>query len=64
MREMATIKMRKNMGHYRHEFPKAAVDALAKRVGNRCSNPACRKLTSGPHTDNAKAVTVAVDEQL
>src|SRR5581483_5650282 len=28
--------------------------------GNRCSNPACRKRTSGPHTDDDKALNVGV----
>jgi hypothetical protein len=44
----------------RDDFPKAVLETLAKRVGYRCSNQACRKLTSGPHTDEAKAVNVGV----
>jgi hypothetical protein len=32
----------------------------ANRVGYRCSNPARRKLTSGPHTDETKALNVGV----
>ena len=44
----------------RDEFPKPVVETLAKRVGNRCSNPACRKRTSGPHTDDNKALNVGV----
>jgi hypothetical protein len=44
----------------RDEFPKAVADMLAKRVGNRCSNPACRKRTSGPHTERDKALNVGV----
>jgi hypothetical protein len=44
----------------RDEFPKAVAETLAKRVGNRCSNPACRKWTSGPHTDQDKALNVGV----
>jgi len=44
----------------RDEFPKATIEILAKRVGQRCSNPSCRKTTSGPHTDPSKAVVVGV----
>jgi hypothetical protein len=44
----------------RDDFPKPVVEILAKRVGNRCSNPACRKRTSGPHTDDTKALNVGV----
>ena len=32
----------------RDDFSKPTLDILAKRVGVRCSNPACRKLTTGP----------------
>ncbi len=44
----------------RDDFPKAVAETLAKRVGHHCSNPSCRKLTSGPHTEEAKAVNVGV----
>lgn len=44
----------------RDDFPKAVVETLAKRVGNRCSNPTCRKRTSGPHTEDDKALNVGV----
>jgi hypothetical protein len=44
----------------RDDFPNAVLETLAKRVGYRCSNPACRKLTSGPHTDETKALNVGV----
>lgn len=44
----------------RDDFPRPVVETLAKRVGNRCSNPACRKRTSGPHTDDDKALNVGV----
>ena len=44
----------------RDDFPRAVVELLAKRVGQRCSNPGCAQLTSGPHTDNNKAVNVGV----
>jgi hypothetical protein len=32
----------------RDDFPRPLVDALAKRVGFRCSNPDCRQPTAGP----------------
>lgn len=35
----------------RDNFTQATVQRLAKRVGFRCSNPECRKPTSGPGTD-------------
>jgi hypothetical protein len=44
----------------RDNFPKPVVQTLAKRVGNCCSNPACHKRTSGPHTDDDKALNVGV----
>jgi hypothetical protein len=44
----------------RDEFPRAVAENLAKRVGQRCSNPGCAQLTSGPHTDNNKALNVGV----
>jgi len=44
----------------RDDFPRAVVETLAKRVGNRCSNPGCRKLTSGPHTEGEKVLNVGV----
>lgn len=33
---------------------------LAARVGNQCSNPKCRALTSGPQKSNAKSLNVGV----
>ena len=44
----------------RDDFTTATTDALAKRVGVRCSNPACRRPTSGPRTDAAKVVNIGV----
>lgn len=44
----------------RDDFPAAAIEALAKRVGVRCSNPGCRRPTSGPRTDSAKVVNIGV----
>jgi len=44
----------------REDFDKRTKDTLAKRVGFRCSNPDCRKLTSGPRKDEKKSVSVGV----
>jgi hypothetical protein len=48
----------------RDDFPRPVLETLAKRVGYRCSNPECRKPTSGPHTDGAKAVNVGVGSHI
>lgn len=39
------------------DFSQKTVDALAKRTAQTCSNPSCRKPTSGPHSDASKSVT-------
>jgi Intein splicing domain len=44
----------------RDDFSPAMKEVLAKRVGFRCSNPACRQLTSGPQVDTTKTVNVGV----
>ena len=44
----------------RDEFSQPTKDALAKRVGFCCSNPSCKKLTSGPHSDPAKSLNIGV----
>lgn len=44
----------------RDEFDDKTKEVLARRVGYRCSNPNCRKLTCGPQTDPAKAVNIGV----
>ncbi len=44
----------------RDDFPKNTKEILAKRVGYRCSNPNCRKMTIGPNTENDKATNVGV----
>jgi hypothetical protein len=41
-----------------NRFSKTTREMLAKRAGQICSNPMCRKPTSGPHTDDDKAVDV------
>lgn len=42
----------------RDEFPPRLKRLLEKRVNGRCSNPNCRKATSGPHQDPEKSVNV------
>ena len=44
----------------REDFLQPIKDKLAKRVGFRCSNPKCRKATSGPHSDSVNAINVGV----
>jgi energy-coupling factor transporter ATP-binding protein EcfA2 len=44
----------------RDDFDKSTKETLAKRVGYQCSNPSCRKLTSGPHEDPSKSVNIGV----
>lgn len=44
----------------RHDFLQKTIDTLAKRVGTRCSNPACRKLTTGPGVEPSRVVNIGV----
>lgn len=44
----------------RDEFPGRVKDTLAKRVGQRCSNPNCARATSGPHQDTGRSVSIGV----
>lgn len=44
----------------RDDFPRRTIETLAKRVGNRCSNPDCGQVTSGPHSEDEKAVNIGV----
>lgn len=44
----------------RDDFSKHILDILAKRVGIRCSNPGCRKLTTGPRSESAKIINIGV----
>ena len=44
----------------RDDFDAKTKETLARRVGYRCSNPGCGKLTSGPQEDPAKAVSIGV----
>lgn len=40
------------------DFSEPTKQALAKRAAQVCSNPACRRPTSGPHSDERKAVNL------
>lgn len=44
----------------RDNFSEDTKEKLRLRVGGLCSNPECRKATSGPHDDPAKAVNTGV----
>ncbi len=44
----------------RDDFSKQTLDVLAKRVGVRCSNPSCRKLTTGPRTESHHIINIGV----
>jgi len=44
----------------RDDFDANTKETLAKRVGYRCSNPDCRKLTSGPRSDPEKVLNIGV----
>lgn len=44
----------------RDDFSIHTKETLAKRVGHRCSNPDCRRVTSGPHEDFGRAVNIGV----
>lgn len=48
------------MNDNRDEFTKDLKRILQERVGNRCSNPGCRKLTSGPNFNSQKATRIGV----
>jgi hypothetical protein len=44
----------------RDDFDSSTKLTLAKRVGFRCSNPSCRKPTSGPQSVPTKAINIGV----
>jgi hypothetical protein len=44
----------------RDDFSLDIKDLLAKRVGMRCSNPNCRRVTSGPQEDPRKSINIGV----
>jgi hypothetical protein len=48
------------MVNTRDEFPDKVKKTLQERVANRCSNPGCNCLTSGPNYDEEKATRIGV----
>lgn len=50
----------KGIKQMRDDFNNATKDMLSKRVGAKCSNPGCQSPTSGPSSDDGKAVNVGV----
>jgi len=44
----------------RQDFSRKTVEILAKRAANKCSNPDCKRPTSGPHSDPIKFINVGV----
>ncbi|EAY3717294.1 hypothetical protein FGS56_20070 [Salmonella enterica] len=48
------------MTYTRDEFPEKTKKILQERVANRCSNPGCNCLTSGPNYDAEKATRIGV----
>lgn len=44
----------------RDDFNTNTKELLARRVGYRCSNPDCRKLTIGPHEEQDKHINIGV----
>ena len=40
------------------DFSEGTKQTLAKRAGQVCSNPECRRPTSGPHSDETKAINL------
>lgn len=44
----------------RDDFLQGTKELLARRVGDRCSNPECQQVTSGPQADSNGAVNLGV----
>ena len=44
----------------RDDFSRNTVDLLGRRVGARCSNPRCRKLTTGPQVRTDRVINIGV----
>lgn len=42
----------------RDDFTEATKRLLAERVGYRCSNPCCKRLTIGPQQEGKKSVNI------
>lgn len=52
--------LRVNSVSMRDDFTRVVKDTLARRVGGRCSNPDCRRVTSGPREDPEGSVNIGV----
>ncbi len=48
------------MANNRHEFSAKTKSTLAKRVGFKCSNPNCKRPTSGPSISKEESVNIGV----
>ena len=48
------------MANNRDDFSLATKELLANRVGRRCSNPKCQKLTCAANTDPDKITNIGV----
>jgi hypothetical protein len=48
------------MTNERDDFSQKIKDLLAKRVGFKCSNPGCSRVTSGPQADPNGAINIGV----
>ena len=44
----------------RDDFDEKTKEILARRAGFRCSNPKCRKLTTGPQANPARTINIGV----
>lgn len=44
----------------RDNFSAKVINTVAKRAALHCSNPTCRRLTAGPHTDQGKSSSIGV----
>jgi hypothetical protein len=60
MRIVSDSSLAEELMFSRDDFSVRTKDLLARRVGYRCSNPQCRKLTVGPHVDDFRTVNVGV----
>ncbi len=55
---MMTAMPKNSLANRRDDFPERVKLLLARRVNHRCSNPNCRRGTSGPHQSAEKSINV------
>lgn len=48
------------MTNNRDDFSAKVKNTLGSRVGWKCSNPSCRRSTTGPHSDSDKSISIGV----